>query len=43
LFVYKNNLAAVSAYKKLGFKVAANTPENQNLSPLPENCVHLVK
>jgi len=43
LFIYKYNRAAVSAYKKLGFKVAANTPENHDLSPLPENCVHMVK
>ena len=47
LFVYENNLAAVSAYKKLGFIVAANTPVNQDSSqdssPLPDNCVYMVK
>ena len=43
LFVYENNLAAVSAYKKLGFIVAANTPVNQDSSPLPDNYVYMVK
>ncbi len=39
LFVYENNLAAVLAYKKLGFIVAAN----QEKSSLPDNCVYMVK
>lgn len=39
LFVYENNLAAVLAYKKLGFVVETN----QDSSPLPDNCVYMVK
>ena len=39
LFVYENNIAAVLAYKKLGFIVAAN----QEKSSLPDNCVYMVK